>query len=154
MARSTSSGAQIPQENGTIPKDKLEPIAIIGMSAKFPQDATTPASFWKMICEGRSARVRDSQRSLERRRLLSSRSHSLGRCRFTQFADAFPKILFSNYRKANHRGGHFLNEPLGAFDAPFFSISRIEAESLDPQQRDLLKAPITPWRMVILSPRY
>jgi hypothetical protein len=31
----------------------LEPIAICGFSIKFPQEATSPDAFWKMICEGR-----------------------------------------------------------------------------------------------------
>jgi hypothetical protein len=38
-----------------IKNDLLEPIAIIGMSLRFPQDATSPASFWKMMEEKRCA---------------------------------------------------------------------------------------------------
>jgi acyl transferase domain-containing protein len=37
------------------------------------------------------------------------------------------------------RNGHFLKEDLGAFDAPFFSITATEAAGLDPQQRILLE---------------
>jgi acyl transferase domain-containing protein len=36
-------------------EDKLEPVAIIGFSLKFPQDATNPEAFWKMLVEARSA---------------------------------------------------------------------------------------------------
>lgn len=39
-----------------ITDDKLEPIAIIGLSLRFPQDATSQAGFWDMLMEGRSAR--------------------------------------------------------------------------------------------------
>jgi hypothetical protein len=35
--------------------DLIEPIAVIGFSLKFPQDATSAESFWKMLIEGRSA---------------------------------------------------------------------------------------------------
>jgi Beta-ketoacyl synthase, N-terminal domain len=35
--------------------DGLEPIAVIGMALKFPQDATSPEAFWQMLMEGRSA---------------------------------------------------------------------------------------------------
>lgn len=35
--------------------DAVEPIAIIGMSVKFPQDATSPEAFWDMLEAGRSA---------------------------------------------------------------------------------------------------
>lgn len=36
-------------------QDKLAPIAVIGFSLKFPQDATSPEGFWKILSEGRSA---------------------------------------------------------------------------------------------------
>ena len=35
--------------------DQLEPIAIIGFSLKFPQDAVSPATFWAMMEEKRCA---------------------------------------------------------------------------------------------------
>lgn len=33
----------------------VEPIAIIGLSVKFPQDADSPEAFWQLLLEGRSA---------------------------------------------------------------------------------------------------
>ena len=36
-------------------EDKLEPIAVIGLAMRGPQDATSPEALWKMIREGRSA---------------------------------------------------------------------------------------------------
>lgn len=39
----------------------------------------------------------------------------------------------------NARGGHFLKDDIAAFDAPFFSITPMEAECMDPQQRLLLE---------------
>ena len=36
-------------------EDKLEPIAVIGFSIKFPQEAVSPESFWDMLTEARSA---------------------------------------------------------------------------------------------------
>lgn len=35
--------------------DKLEPIAVVGLSLRFPQDATTVDSFWKLLLEQRCA---------------------------------------------------------------------------------------------------
>jgi acyl transferase domain-containing protein len=35
--------------------DMLEPIAIIGHDIKFPQDATSPESFWQMLMDRKSA---------------------------------------------------------------------------------------------------
>jgi hypothetical protein len=36
-------------------EDLLEPIAVVGLSLKFPDDATTPESFWKLLLEKRCA---------------------------------------------------------------------------------------------------
>jgi acyl transferase domain-containing protein len=35
--------------------DKLEPVAIVGMSFGFPGEATTSQSFWNMMMEKRNA---------------------------------------------------------------------------------------------------
>ena len=37
------------------------------------------------------------------------------------------------------RGGNFVRENIGAFDAPFFTISPKEAECMDPQHRRMLE---------------
>jgi acyl transferase domain-containing protein len=37
------------------------------------------------------------------------------------------------------RGGHFLKEDLGAFDANFFNITPAEAKAMDPQHRLMLE---------------
>lgn len=48
-------------------------------------------------------------------------------------------FVCSNSLKVPLKGGHFLQQELGAFDAPFFSISASEAEAMDPQSRALLE---------------
>lgn len=39
----------------------------------------------------------------------------------------------------NHKGGHFIDQTIAAFDASFFGISSVEAEALDPQHRVVLE---------------
>lgn len=36
-------------------EDLLEPIAVIGLSLKFPQDATSTELFWEMLMKGQSS---------------------------------------------------------------------------------------------------
>ena len=35
--------------------DKIEPIAVIGLALRFPQDATSPQKFWEMLMKKESA---------------------------------------------------------------------------------------------------
>ncbi|KAL8719990.1 MAG: hypothetical protein Q9225_003082 [Loekoesia sp. 1 TL-2023] len=39
----------------SIEEDAMEPVAIIGFSARLPQDADNPNKFWRMLCEGDAA---------------------------------------------------------------------------------------------------
>lgn len=59
MAPSATRDDQIQEEpnylDSIVDHDLIEPIAVIGFSLKFPQDATSAESFWKMLMEGRSA---------------------------------------------------------------------------------------------------
>ena len=51
----------------------------------------------------------------------------------------FPALKTSDAFQISVRGGHFLKENLALFDAPFFSITSVEASSMDVQQRSLLE---------------
>ncbi|KAI8628041.1 polyketide synthase [Xylariaceae sp. FL1651] len=101
----------------------VEPIAVIGLDAKYPCDGDTPEKFYEFIVAGRSARGP----------VPPGRYNS----------DAF-------WHPDNHRDGviggkegHFIQANVRAFDAPFFSITPAEAASLDPQQRMLLECVYT-----------
>lgn len=96
-------------------------IAIVGMAFEFPQEATSEASFWEMICAGRSAST-----DFPADRLSIDAFHQIGNER--------PSTgMFTA------RGGHFLEKNLAAFDAPFFSITPNEASCMDPQHRRMLE---------------
>lgn len=95
-----------------------EPIAIVGMSCRFPHQADTPAAFWKNLCD----RV-DAIREIPPERWD---------------VDAYydPKPLSPG--KMNTRWGGFL-DGIDRFDPEFFGISPREAARIDPQQRLLLE---------------
>ncbi|MCJ1393661.1 hypothetical protein MMC18_006537 [Xylographa bjoerkii] len=99
--------------------DKTIPIAIVGMSCRFPGDATDVEELWKMCAESRDAW---GPIPADRFNLNGYYHPDSGR----------PGTTYV-------RGGHFLKEDITRFDAPFFNITRDEAAAMDPQQRLLLE---------------
>lgn len=96
-----------------------QPIAIIGMSCRFPGNVSTPDEFWELC-----ARARTGYSEIPKDRFDGNR-----------FVHPNP----GKSGTTNARGGNFLQADLKAFDAPFFSFTAQEATSLDPQQRLLLE---------------
>jgi len=94
--------------------NKTEPLAIIGLSCRFPGGANDPESFWKLLSEGKDG---ISQIPPDR-----------------WDVDAYYSPEPDQPGKIITRKGGFLNN-IDQFDADFFGITRREAESLDPQQR-------------------
>lgn len=41
-------------EKGTIPPDAVEPIAVVGLATRLPQEATTTDALWELLLEARS----------------------------------------------------------------------------------------------------
>ena len=91
------------------------PIAVVGASCRFPGGAHDLESLWDLLAQGRNAW---SEIPVDR---------------FNGKASYHPA---RGSRAAHtHKGGHFLDEDIGAFDAEFFGISADEANAMDPQQR-------------------
>ncbi|MEP7121036.1 MAG: SDR family NAD(P)-dependent oxidoreductase [Byssovorax sp.] len=99
------------------PRDADEPIAVVGMSCRFP-GARDPAAFWQLLAGGQSA-IGEVPRARGWDELLHTRG------------------VASAERTKVCRGG-FLDEIAG-FDPLFFGISPREAISMDPQQRLILE---------------
>ncbi len=97
----------------------VEPIAIIGMSCRFPHGANTPAAFWDLLVSGQDA-VGE---------IPSTRWNKAA------YYDADASAAGKMYTT---RGG-FMDVAIDRFDATFFGISPLEAASMDPQQRILLE---------------
>lgn len=93
--------------------------AIVGMACRLPGQVSSPEDFWKLCSRRRSAWSQ----------VPRSRFHHA----------AFHHANAERSGTLNPQGGHFLDEDLGRFDAPFFNITLQEACALDPQQRLLLE---------------
>ncbi|PIG69495.1 polyketide synthase [Aspergillus arachidicola] len=104
----------------TCSEQGLPPLAIVGISLKFPGDAVTPDDFWKMLLEGRAAA---SEFPPDRVNI-----------------DALYHPDRERLDQLSTRGANFMKGDLGAFDAGFFTINTTEAEAMDPQQRLILEA--------------
>ncbi|KAI0383268.1 hypothetical protein F5Y04DRAFT_269991 [Hypomontagnella monticulosa] len=96
-----------------------DPVVIVGLSFRFPQDAVSEDGFWDIICQRVSTMT-----EVPADRYNIDGHHSTGA---------------SRHGTTSARGGHFLNADVSAFDAPFFSMSAAEANAMDPQLRLLLE---------------
>jgi myxalamid-type polyketide synthase MxaE and MxaD len=95
-----------------------EPVAIIGIGCRFPGGVVDPASFWRLLTEGRDA-------------ITEVPADRFAIDYYFDQTPATPGRVMSRF-------GGFLNR-IEEFDAAFFGISPREAQSIDPQQRVLLE---------------
>jgi len=99
--------------------DQREPIAVVGMSCRFPGGGNSPDQYWEILKNGVDATSEIPADRWDR----------------DAYYDPDPQASGKMY---TIRGG-FLDVPIGHFDAAFFRISPKEANGLDPQQRLLLE---------------
>lgn len=97
--------------------DRREPIAVIGMSCRFP-GANTPEDFQNLLQNGNHAIT----------------EMPANRWDLDAYYSPLPPVLGKMYT----RHGGFVNH-IDAFDAQFFGISPVEVANIDPQQRLLLE---------------
>jgi microcystin synthetase protein McyG len=95
-----------------------EPIAIVGMSCRFPGGANSPAAYWELLAGGRDA-ICEVPRD---------------RWDIDAYFDPDPDAP----ARMSTRSGGFLAD-ISSFDSGFFGVAPREALSMDPQHRMLLQ---------------
>ncbi|CAG7972082.1 unnamed protein product [Penicillium salamii] len=105
--------------DGVASPDASEPIAIVGLATRFPQQATSTERLWEMLLQARST------------------WSAIPKDRFNSEAFYHPDREHGGTFSAE--GGHYLSEDSALFDGSFFNITKKELYTLDPQQRLVLE---------------
>jgi acyl transferase domain-containing protein len=96
----------------------VEPIAIVGISCRFPGDVGNPDDFWRLLSEGRSG------------------WSIVPKDRWN--VDSFYHPDGTSIQSYNTKSGYFMSQDVTDFDSKFFG-SQNEANVTGPQQRFLLE---------------
>jgi myxalamid-type polyketide synthase MxaE and MxaD len=103
-----------------VEKARQEPLALVGIACRFPGGANDPEAYWQLLRQGVDG-ISDVPP---------------GRWNADAFYDPAPG---ARGKMRVRRSGFLKGHDVDCFDAPFFGIAPIEANSLDPQHRLLLE---------------
>ncbi|KAF2650360.1 putative polyketide synthase [Lophiostoma macrostomum CBS 122681] len=113
----------------------VEPIAIVGFSLGFPQDAVNSEALWEIMMKKRNTATDFPPDRFNADSVYHPDTNRRGQVKHVPPRN--PTV--SQHNQIPVKRGHFRKDNLAAFDAPFFAISKTDAASMDPQQRWLLE---------------
>jgi len=118
LTRALAALQQMRARLDAVERARTEPIAVVGMSCRFPGGANSPSAFWRLLAEGRDGITETPPDRWDSDALFDADPDAAGR--------------------VATRWGGFV-DGIDGFDPAFFGISPREAAQMDPQQRMLVE---------------